>query len=106
MVQCLINCYYVTEWTNKQATKGVIKGGWTKDGNLYEVETGRRDGRVSHATEAVKHLPDSFDGIRKLTKRFASKGLDLKDLVVLSGIYYLYKSPFIFVVTVFEVKNV
>ncbi|GJM95745.1 hypothetical protein PR202_ga12523 [Eleusine coracana subsp. coracana] len=68
------------------ATKGVTKGQWTKDGNLYQVETGRRDGRVSGAKEAVNNLPDPFDGIRKLTKRFASKGLDLKDLVVLSGI--------------------
>ncbi|TVT96948.1 hypothetical protein EJB05_05918, partial [Eragrostis curvula] len=70
---------------DSRATKGVTKGGWGKDGKLYEVETGRRDGRVSRASEAVKNLPDSFDGIRKLTKRFASKGLNLKDLAVLSG---------------------
>jgi hypothetical protein len=53
----------------------VTKGRW----NLYQVETGRRDGRVSRAKDAVKHLPDSFDGIRKLANR-SSKGLDLKDL--------------------------
>jgi peroxidase len=52
---------------------------------LYEVETGRRDGRVSSAKEAVTYLPDSFDGIRRLITRFASKGLSLKDLAVLSG---------------------
>jgi hypothetical protein len=69
-----------------QATKVVAKGDWSKDGNLYEVETGRRDGSVSSAKEAVKNLPDSFDGIRKLIKRFASKNLSLKDLAVLSGI--------------------
>ncbi|CAM0910568.1 unnamed protein product [Alopecurus aequalis] len=67
------------------ATKVVTKGEWRKDGNLYEVETGRRDGRVSSAKEAAAHLPDSFDGIRKLIKRFKSKGLGLKDLAVLSG---------------------
>jgi hypothetical protein len=69
-----------------QATKVVAKGDWSKDGNLYEVETGRRDGSVSSAKEAVENLPDSFDGIRKLIKRFASKNLSLKDLAVLSGI--------------------
>jgi peroxidase len=53
----------------------VTKGRW----NLYQVETGRRDGRVSRAKDAVKHLPDSFDGIRKLANR-SSKGLDFKDL--------------------------
>lgn len=63
----------------------MTKGGWSKDGNFYEVETGRRDGRASSAKEAVKNLPDSFDGIRKLIKRFASKGLSLKDLAVLAG---------------------
>ena len=44
----------------------VTNGEWRKNGNLYEVETGRRDGRVSRAKEAAAHLPDSFDGIRKL----------------------------------------
>ena len=63
----------------------VTNGEWRKDGNLYEVETGRRDGRVSRAKEAAAHLPDSFDGIRKLITRFKSKGLGLKDLAVLSG---------------------
>uniref|UniRef100_A0A0D9W1R4 Peroxidase n=1 Tax=Leersia perrieri TaxID=77586 RepID=A0A0D9W1R4_9ORYZ len=67
----------------------VRQGQWSKDGNLYEVETGRRDGRVSSAKEAVTYLPDSFDGIRRLITRFASKGLSLKDLAVLSGAHAL-----------------
>jgi hypothetical protein len=71
--------------TQTQATKVVTKGGWSRDGNLYQVETGRRDGRVSRAKEAVKNLPDSMDGIRKLIRRFASKNLSIKDLAVLSG---------------------
>jgi hypothetical protein len=67
----------------------------TEDGNLYQVEmTGAQDGRVSRAKDAVQHLPDSFNGIRKLANRFASKGLDLKDLVVLLGVDDLYKSFF------------
>jgi len=74
------------------ATKVVTQGQWRKDGNLYEVETGRRDGRVSSAKEAAAHLPDSFDGIRKLITRFASKGLGLKDLAVLSGAHALGNS--------------
>ncbi|CAN6310403.1 unnamed protein product [Urochloa humidicola] len=74
------------------ATKVVTKGEWSKNGNLYEVETGRRDGNVSSAKEAVKNLPDSFDGIRKLIKRFASKNLSLKDLAVLSGAHAIGKS--------------
>jgi len=74
------------------ATKVVTKGEWRKDGNLYEVETGRRDGLVSSTKEAAAHLPDSFDGIQKLISRFASKGLGLKDLAVLSGAHALGNS--------------
>ncbi|KXG38160.1 hypothetical protein SORBI_3001G189000 [Sorghum bicolor] len=74
------------------ATKAVTKGRWSKDGNLYQVETGRRDGRVSSAKEAVKNLPDSMDGIRKLIRRFASKNLSIKDLAVLSGAHAIGKS--------------
>ncbi|CAN6287678.1 unnamed protein product [Urochloa humidicola] len=74
------------------ATKVVAKGEWSKNGNMYEVETGRRDGNASSAKEAVKNLPDSFDGIRKLIKRFASKNLSLKDLAVLSGAHAIGKS--------------
>ncbi|XP_047087112.1 peroxidase 56-like [Lolium rigidum] len=74
------------------ATKVVTKGEWRKDGNLYEVETGRRDGRESSAKEAAVHLPDSFDGILKLIARFKSKGLGLKDLAVLSGAHALGNS--------------
>lgn len=70
----------------------VTKGGWSRDGNLYQVETGRRDGRVSRAKEAVKNLPDSMDGIRKLIRRFASKNLSVKDLAVLSGAHAIGKS--------------
>ncbi|KAL6596624.1 hypothetical protein ACP70R_047267 [Stipagrostis hirtigluma subsp. patula] len=54
-------------------------------GPFWPVALGRRDGRVSSATEASDQLPPSFGDIPLLTKIFASKGLNLKDLVVLSG---------------------
>jgi peroxidase len=56
---------------------------------MYEVETGRRDGRVSKASEAVFNLPSPFWSIFKLKNSFASKGLNLKDLAVLSGMIYI-----------------
>ncbi|KAJ3674918.1 hypothetical protein LUZ60_005534 [Juncus effusus] len=67
------------------ATAVVRNGKWRKDDNMYEVETGRRDGLVSKAKTAVKNLPSSFWRIYQLKKSFASKGLNLKDLAVLSG---------------------
>ncbi|KAL1211330.1 Peroxidase 27 [Cardamine amara subsp. amara] len=53
------------------------------EGPSWEVETGRRDGRVSNISEV--NLPSPFDNITKLITEFSAKGLDEKDLVVLSG---------------------
>ncbi|KAM0062053.1 putative peroxidase [Helianthus debilis subsp. tardiflorus] len=53
-------------------------------GPIYKVETGRRDGFVSNITLADK-MPDFRDSIQLLKQKFFEKGLDDKDLVVLSG---------------------
>jgi peroxidase len=58
-------------------------------GPFWPVALGRRDGTVSHATEVANELPPAFGDVPLLTKIFASKGLDLKDLVVLSGAHTL-----------------
>ncbi|XP_038693038.1 peroxidase 1-like isoform X2 [Tripterygium wilfordii] len=55
------------------------------NGPYWDVHTGRRDGRVSLATEALSNLPAPFANITQLRQSFASKGLSAKDLVVLSG---------------------
>ncbi|XP_021804323.1 peroxidase 27-like [Prunus avium] len=54
-------------------------------GSFWEVPTGRRDGRVSVNSEALRGLPAPFANITQLKATFASKGLSVKDLVVLSG---------------------
>ncbi|CAK9316237.1 unnamed protein product [Citrullus colocynthis] len=54
-------------------------------GPLWEVPTGRRDGRVSISREALINLPPPFANISSLKTSFLSKGLSVKDLVVLSG---------------------
>lgn len=58
-------------------------------GPFWPVALGRRDGRVSSATEATNQLPPAYGDIPLLVQIFASKGLDLKDLVVLSGAHTL-----------------
>uniref|UniRef100_A0ACD5ZU79 Uncharacterized protein n=1 Tax=Avena sativa TaxID=4498 RepID=A0ACD5ZU79_AVESA len=58
-------------------------------GPFWPVALGRRDGRTSAATEASRELPPSFGDVPLLAKIFASKGLDRKDLVVLSGAHTL-----------------
>lgn len=54
-------------------------------GPFWNVPTGRRDGVVSIANEAVAKLPPPNATFSKLKSIFASNGLDVKDLVVLSG---------------------
>ncbi|KFK37581.1 hypothetical protein AALP_AA3G001800 [Arabis alpina] len=53
------------------------------EGPSWEVETGRRDGRVTNISEV--NLPSPFDNITKLINDFGTLGLNEKDLVVLSG---------------------
>ncbi|KAK1359270.1 Peroxidase [Heracleum sosnowskyi] len=50
----------------------------------YAVPTGRKDGRVSKASDC-NNLPSYMDSVEVLKKKFADKGLDTQDLVTLSG---------------------
>ncbi|XVF21870.1 hypothetical protein REPUB_Repub12eG0126700 [Reevesia pubescens] len=52
---------------------------------LWEVLTGRRDGRVSLISEALANLPSPFSNFTSLVQNFANQGLNVHDLVVLSG---------------------
>ncbi|XP_011003204.1 PREDICTED: peroxidase 27-like [Populus euphratica] len=54
-------------------------------GPHWDVPTGRRDGRLSIANEALFNLPSPFANISVLKQQFAATGLSVKDLAVLSG---------------------
>lgn len=54
-------------------------------GPTWQVLTGRRDGTKSLATDALIGLPAPFMNITQLKAKFASVGLSVKDLAVLSG---------------------
>ncbi|KAF8038110.1 hypothetical protein BT93_B0846 [Corymbia citriodora subsp. variegata] len=53
--------------------------------SMWEVLTGRRDGRISRESETRKNIPSPLFNFKSLEKSFAKKGLTLHDLVVLSG---------------------
>ncbi|KAF8015197.1 hypothetical protein BT93_H0872 [Corymbia citriodora subsp. variegata] len=53
--------------------------------SIWEVQTGRRDGTVSLASEALANIPSPFLNFTALQRNFANKGLNVRDLVVLSG---------------------
>ncbi|KAK4492997.1 hypothetical protein RD792_000036 [Penstemon davidsonii] len=54
-------------------------------GPSWRVPTGRRDGVVSNASEALAQIPAPTSNFSTLQTDFANKGLNLKDLVLLSG---------------------
>ncbi|KAJ4770258.1 Peroxidase [Rhynchospora pubera] len=57
---------------------------WLSKGPTWQVWLGRRDGRLSLAGE-TNELPPHQANLTQLIQIYAAKGLDLKDLVVLSG---------------------
>ncbi|XP_024514911.1 peroxidase 51 [Selaginella moellendorffii] len=54
-------------------------------GPAWQVKKGRRDGRISRAEAATANLPGAEFSVNQLLKNFATKGLNLVDLVSLSG---------------------
>ncbi|OVA11429.1 Plant peroxidase [Macleaya cordata] len=53
--------------------------------DIWKVQTGRRDGRVSLESEATDNLPSASSNFTTLQQLFARKGLNVIDLVALSG---------------------
>ncbi|KAL8148481.1 hypothetical protein AgCh_005743 [Apium graveolens] len=58
----------------------------------YDVQAGRRDGRVSLASEASSGLTSPGDNLTKLTQAFAKRGLTQEDMVTLSGAHTIGRS--------------
>ncbi|KAJ8749287.1 hypothetical protein K2173_018768 [Erythroxylum novogranatense] len=54
-------------------------------GPFWRVPTGRRDGFISRSSEVLANIPSPFDNFSTLLTNFGNQGLDLKDLVLLSG---------------------
>ncbi|KAJ7967423.1 Peroxidase [Quillaja saponaria] len=54
-------------------------------GPYWPVPLGRRDGTTASEKAANEQIPSPFEPLENITAKFTSKGLDLKDVVVLSG---------------------
>ncbi|KAF8409502.1 hypothetical protein HHK36_005578 [Tetracentron sinense] len=54
-------------------------------GPFWKVPTGRRDGIISRSSEALSNIPAPTSNFTTLRTLFANKGLNIKDLVLLSG---------------------
>lgn len=53
---------------------------------------GRRDGLTTSEDAANNQVPSPFEPLENITAKFVSKGLDIKDVVVLSGKTNAYPS--------------
>ncbi|KAK6118541.1 hypothetical protein DH2020_047711 [Rehmannia glutinosa] len=61
-------------------------------GPFWMVPYGRKDGRISMAKEAQSHVPKGHERVTDLIELFQSKGLNILDLVVLSGAHTIGRS--------------
>lgn len=59
--------------------------GYNRGYNFWLVPLGRRDGTTASEEAVNEQIPSPFEPLQNITAKFTSKGLDLKDVVVLSG---------------------
>ncbi|PIA31907.1 hypothetical protein AQUCO_04700045v1 [Aquilegia coerulea] len=57
----------------------------TTGGPYWKVPTGRRDGTISRTSEALSNIPSPFENFTSILTKFRNKGLNVQDLVLLSG---------------------
>nr|CAB3458745.1 unnamed protein product [Digitaria exilis] len=60
--------------------------------SYFAMPAGRYDGSVSLASETLPNLPPPFAGFNQVVNMFAAKGLDVFDMVTLSGAHTVGRS--------------
>lgn len=77
-----VSCADILTTAARDAT-GMVDGG-----RYWTVEYGRKDGFYSYDKEADELVPVGHESITSLLELFQSMGLDVSDLVILSGKSY------------------
>ncbi|KAL6589457.1 hypothetical protein ACP70R_050352 [Stipagrostis hirtigluma subsp. patula] len=81
-----VSCADIVQFAARDASK-FLSGGRVN----YPMPAGRRDGRVSLAGETIDLPPPTFN-LTELIDNFRNKGLNVADLVVLSGAHTIGRS--------------
>ncbi|KAL6589458.1 hypothetical protein ACP70R_050353 [Stipagrostis hirtigluma subsp. patula] len=81
-----VSCADIVQFAARDASK-FLSGGRIS----YGMPAGRRDGRVSIASETIDLPPPTFN-LSELIGNFRNKGLNVADLVVLSGAHTIGRS--------------
>ncbi|KAJ6906002.1 LOW QUALITY PROTEIN: hypothetical protein NC652_023682 [Populus alba x Populus x berolinensis] len=80
---------------------GMISGG-----PYYPLSFGRRDGLTASEKAANEQLPSPIEPLENITAKFTSKGLDMKDVAVLSGAHTIgFAQCFTFKRRLFDFKG-
>ncbi|CAI0447027.1 unnamed protein product [Linum tenue] len=75
-------------------------------GPYWPVSLGRRDGLTANQAAVAQELPSPIESLDDITAKFTSKGLDVKDVVVLSGAHTLgFAQCFLIKRRLFNFKN-
>jgi len=84
------------------AKEAVVQSG----GYQWPVMLGRRDGLTASEKAANVQIPSPFEPLGNITAKFAAKGLDFKDVVVLSGAHTIgFAQCFTFKRRLFDFKG-
>lgn len=63
-----------------------VKTGEQSGGPFWPVALGRRDGTTASEQSANQQIPSPIESLDNTIAKFTSKGLDIKDVVALSGV--------------------
>jgi peroxidase len=83
----VVSCADIVQFAARDATAFLSSGRIS-----FTLPAGRRNGRVSLASDTLAHLPTPFFTLPQLMASFSAKNLDVDDLVVLSGAHSVGQS--------------
>ncbi|KAK9286533.1 hypothetical protein L1049_014931 [Liquidambar formosana] len=94
-----VSCVDILTLAAREAT--ILSGG-----SFWPVPLGRRDGTTASENAANKQIPSPIEPLESIIAKFTSKGLDVKDVVVLSGAHTIgYAQCFTFRRRLFNFKE-